>query len=161
MKIYIYLAAAVAGAAGVWYVNHLRVENNQFKAANESLASQLVRQKLSESANFAVITKLNNQFKTVSENYERVSNEINNYRDELNTCRLNYKWVQLHNTAAKVSTAESAAAINGATAADALDTINHNYRICYQWRAVAEEWQDWYKQQEQVYNDQNFSAELQ
>lgn len=153
MKIYLYLAAAAAGAAGLLYVNHLRAENAQYKATNESMAQTIARQQMSESANFAVIAKLSTQLKNNITNYERVNNEINKYRDELNTCQLNARWVRLHNAAAKVPASESSASVNGISAGDALDTINYNYQVCYQWRAIAEGWQDWYKQQEVVYNE--------
>lgn len=153
LKLYLYLATAAAAAAGLWYVNHLRAENAQYKAANESMAKIIIRQQLSESANFAVITKLNNQLKSNTNNYERVNHEINKYRDELNTCRLNSRWVQLHNTATKMPASESSTSVDGITAADALDTVNYNYQVCYQWQAVAEGWQDWYSQQQKIYEN--------
>lgn len=161
MRIYIYLVVAVAALAAAWYVDDLRntIEeldsyNKVLIADNTQLERNLERAKKSESVNLQIANDLSQQMANNQQNFERVNNEITKYRNELNTCKLNSKFVQLHNTAAKVPIIpESTTANNGGKlAGDALDVINYNYGICYQWRARGEACSKWILEQEKIYN---------
>lgn len=73
-----------------------------------------------------------------------------------NKCELSNAFVQLHNSASKdtvpASTGEVAGGTSDIKASTVLETVTENYSICYDLRDRVLGWQEWYKNQREIFD---------
>lgn len=142
----------------IWYEGGLsnqaaweaRVKEMQAKVAKAEAESLEANKKL----NSKVIKKIDLVKGTTNENI-KIVREIVSKNDS--KCELSNAFVVLHNSASQnvisPSARELPAGASNVKASQLLETVTENYGLYYQQREIIKGWQEWYKEQKNIFEE--------